>query len=92
MGVAATVAPKGLGPQDPTKKLAHWVEMIGQPLSGYLENLFSKISGLHLFIIMIIILKIRYCNIIKIRYCSTKVHTVTHGIQGQMSILRNLVK
>ena len=33
MGVAATVAPKGLGPQDPTKKLAHWVELLGQPLS-----------------------------------------------------------
>ena len=31
MGVAATVAPKGLGPQDPTKKLAHWVNLLGQP-------------------------------------------------------------
>ena len=33
MGVAATLAPKGLGPQDPTKKLAHQVELLGQPLS-----------------------------------------------------------
>ena len=33
MGVAATVAPRGLGPQDPTKNLAQWVEILGQPLS-----------------------------------------------------------
>ena len=33
MSVAATQAPKGLGPQDPTKTLAHWVELLGQPLS-----------------------------------------------------------
>ena len=33
MGVAATVAPRGLGPQDPTKKLAHWVDLLGRPLS-----------------------------------------------------------
>ena len=33
MGVAATVAPKGLGPQDPTKKLAHWVDLLNQPLT-----------------------------------------------------------
>ena len=33
MGVAATVAPKGLRPQDPTKKLAQWVDILGQPLS-----------------------------------------------------------
>ena len=33
MGVAATLALKGLGPQDPTKKLAHRVELLGQPLS-----------------------------------------------------------
>ena len=31
MGVAATLAPKGLGPHDPTKKLAHQVELLGQP-------------------------------------------------------------
>ena len=35
MGVAATLVPKGLGPQVPTKKLAHWVK------------LFSKIEGLN---------------------------------------------
>ena len=44
MGVAATLVPKGLGPQDPTKKLAHWVDLLGQPLT---RNLFSKISGLN---------------------------------------------
>ena len=33
MGVAATLAPKGFGPQDPAKKLAHRVELLGQPLS-----------------------------------------------------------
>ena len=33
MDVAATLAPKGPGPQDPTKKLAHQVELLGQPLS-----------------------------------------------------------
>ena len=29
----ATLAPKGLRPQNPTKKLAHLVELLGQPLS-----------------------------------------------------------
>ena len=33
MGVAATLAPKSLGLQDPTIKLAHWVDLLGQPLS-----------------------------------------------------------
>ena len=33
MGVTATVAPKGLGPQVSTKKLAHWVNLLGQSLS-----------------------------------------------------------
>ena len=33
IGVATTVAPKGLGPQDPTKKLVHWGELLGQPLT-----------------------------------------------------------
>ena len=39
MGVAATLVPKGLRPQDPTKKLAHRVELLGQPLfqCRYLE-------------------------------------------------------
>ena len=31
--MAATVAPKGLGPQDPTKKLADWVKLLGQPFT-----------------------------------------------------------
>ena len=33
MGVAATVAPRGLKPQDPTKKLAQWVDLLSQQLS-----------------------------------------------------------
>ena len=33
MGVAATVASKGLGPQDTTKKLTHLVDLMGQPLT-----------------------------------------------------------
>ena len=33
MGVATTRAPYGLMPQQPTKKLAHWVELLGQLLS-----------------------------------------------------------
>ena len=33
MGVATTRAPNVLGPRNPTKKLAHWVELLGQPLS-----------------------------------------------------------
>ena len=33
MGIAATVAPKGLGPKDPTKKLAQWMDLLGQMLS-----------------------------------------------------------
>ena len=44
MGVAVTPAPKDLGPQDPTKKLAHWVDLLGQPLSQ--KNGF-KIGGLN---------------------------------------------
>ena len=33
MGVAATLAPKGMEPQSPTKKWAHWVDLTGQLLS-----------------------------------------------------------
>ena len=33
MGMAATLAPKGVGPQDLIKKLAHLVKLLGQPLS-----------------------------------------------------------
>ena len=43
MGVAATVVPKGLGLQVPTKKLAHWVDLLGQPLSRKL--VFKKIRS-----------------------------------------------
>ena len=42
MGVAATLAPKGLGHQNPTRKLAHWVDLIGQPIS---RESVSKFSG-----------------------------------------------
>ena len=51
MGVAATLAPKGLGPQDPTKKLAHRMELLGQPLSqkNGLENLGPEPSPLNQF-------------------------------------------
>ena len=42
MGVAATVAPMDLGPQDPSKKLAQWVERLGQPLS---RNHIFKVFG-----------------------------------------------
>ena len=33
MGVVTTQAPKGLGPQNPTNKLSHWAEFLGQLLS-----------------------------------------------------------
>ena len=33
MGVATTRAPNGLGPPNPTKKLAHWMDLLGQQLS-----------------------------------------------------------
>ena len=33
IGVATTCAPNSLGPLNPTKKLTHWVEYLGQPLS-----------------------------------------------------------
>ena len=43
MHVAATLAPKGLGPQDPTKKVAHRVELLGQPLSQ--KNVFENLGS-----------------------------------------------
>ena len=54
MGVAATVAPKGLGPQDPTKKLAHWADLLGQALTRKLvfEN-FGPEPPLKPFVIML---------------------------------------
>ena len=33
MGVVTTRDPNGLGPPNPTKKLGHWVELLGQSLS-----------------------------------------------------------
>ena len=33
MGVATLCALNGMGPAGPTKKLAHWAEFLGQPLS-----------------------------------------------------------
>ena len=32
MGLAATVAPKALKPQGPTKKFVYWVDLLSQPL------------------------------------------------------------
>ena len=40
MGVAAMLAPRGLGLQDPTKKLAHQVKLLGQSLSQ--KNVFQN--------------------------------------------------
>ena len=34
MGVATMPAPDGLGSPNPIKKLAHWVDLFGQPLSS----------------------------------------------------------
>ena len=42
MGLAATLVPKGLVPQDPTKKLAFRVELLGQPLSH--KNVFENLG------------------------------------------------
>ena len=33
MGAVKTRLTNGLGPPNPTKKLAHWVNLLGQPLS-----------------------------------------------------------
>ena len=32
-GRGPTLAHKGLGSQNPTKKLIHWVDLLGQPLT-----------------------------------------------------------
>ena len=47
MGVAATLAPKGVGLQDQIKKLAHRVELLGQPLSQkkVFENLGPELTS-----------------------------------------------
>ena len=43
-GVAKTRAPDGLGPPNPTKKLAHWVNLLGQPLNAdiYLDYIVNS--------------------------------------------------
>ena len=33
MGLATTCAPNGMGPPNPTETLAHWMNLLGQPLS-----------------------------------------------------------
>ena len=38
--------PRGLGPQNPTKKLAQWVDLLGQPLS--LKHVFGPDPLKHL--------------------------------------------
>ena len=45
MGVAAALAPKGLGSQDPTKNLAHWMDLLGPPL--YQKIIFWYFPQLH---------------------------------------------
>ena len=42
MDVAATLAPKDLGAQDPTKKLAHRFKLLGQPL--YQKNVLVNLG------------------------------------------------
>ena len=48
VGVATTrtSSPNVLGPPDPTKKLAHWVDLLGQ-LNRNLELMFSRFTGLN---------------------------------------------
>ena len=41
LAASSTQAPVVLGPQTPTKKLAHWVDLLGKPLS---QNHVSKFS------------------------------------------------
>ena len=43
MGVATTAAPYGFWATNPTKKLAHWVYLLGQPLSRI--RVFQNFSG-----------------------------------------------
>ena len=52
------VAPRGLGPQDPTKKLAQWIDLFGQPLSRkYVEEIFGP-EPLHFSIFLLEISKL----------------------------------
>ena len=43
MCVATTRAPNGLWPPNPTKKLAHWADLLGQPLSR--KHVFEIFKG-----------------------------------------------
>ena len=43
MGAAITAAPYGCWATNPTKKLAHWVYLLGQPLSR--NRVFQNFSG-----------------------------------------------
>ena len=43
MGVATTAVPYGFWATNPTKKLAHWVYLLGQPLSR--NRVFQNFSG-----------------------------------------------
>ena len=45
MGVAATLAQNGIGYQNPTKELAHWMEPLGQLLSQ--KNVFDNLGPEH---------------------------------------------
>ena len=44
MGEAATLAPKGLWSQDPTKKLAHRMDLLGQPLRWSQKNVLENLG------------------------------------------------
>ena len=43
MGAATTAAPYGFWATNPTKNLAHWVYLLGQPLSR--NRVFQNFSG-----------------------------------------------
>ena len=43
MGAATTAAPYGFWATNPTKKLAHWIYLLGQPLSR--NRVFQNFSG-----------------------------------------------
>ena len=47
MGVGAILAPKDLGPQNPTNKWTHWVDLMGQALSRKpVFNIFGPVPPL----------------------------------------------
>ena len=79
-------APKGLGPQDPTKKLAHWVDLLGQPISR--KTIFKNF--LKLFII--IYLKSVSSMNLMINYYIVLIQFVEIGNQFENNITNNNFK